>query len=177
MAWLLLMIQFLLCVVLLLAATGKALRPDDFASALRLSHFPARIVMALSIAIPVAEVSLVFALLVSTSRTLPFALGVTVVLFGAFCVWMILVRAQNLRVVCGCFGRAGEGVGRRTIIRTGSLVLVAAAGAYLATQVQSPLPDPSFWMVVTVTSLSTSLALLVAAAEVVPNLHLGVEQP
>ena len=176
MSWLLLAIQVLLATVLLLAAAAKALRPADFASALRLSHLPSRLVRSLSIAIPALEFCLALALVLSTRRLLPGALSVTALLFGAFAVWMIWIRANRLRVRCGCFGLGGTEVGGHTIARNGLLIVLAAAGAVLAGRTESPLPAPSFWMVVTVTSVSVCLALLVALREVAPHFSFTFEQ-
>jgi hypothetical protein len=176
MSWTLLVAQLALSAVLLLSATGKALRPEDFLAALRLSHLPSRLVRSLSVTIPVLELGLALALVLSTAGTLPIALGATIVLLGVFTVWMTWVRANHLRVRCGCFGLGGEEVGWRTIARNGFLILLAGVGVVLTGRTHSPLPPPSFWMVVTVTSVSMCLPLLVVLREAAPDFVLTLER-
>jgi hypothetical protein len=176
MSWLLLALQLLLGGVLFLAATGKAWQPEAFAAALRLSHLPSRLIRSLSIVIPALELGLALALVLSTPRTLPIALGATALLLGIFTAWMVWIRANHLRVRCGCFGPGGTEVGRRTIARNGLLILLATAAAVLAGRTESVLPTPSFWMVVTVTTVSVCLALLVALREVAPHFVFTLEQ-
>jgi hypothetical protein len=176
MAWLLLALQTFLSTILLLAAAGKALRPEEFPAALRLSHLPAPLIRPLSLAIPGLELGLALGLLLSTSWLLPLALGATAALFGTFTVWMVWIRARHLRVRCGCFGAGGPEIGWRTIARNGLLIVLAATAAVLATRAESPLPGPSLWMAVTVTAMSMSLALVIALREIAPHLILTVEQ-
>ena len=62
-SWLLLALQVILSVVLLIAATEKMLRAEEFFAALRLSHLPAGAIAPLGIAVPVLELTLALALL------------------------------------------------------------------------------------------------------------------
>ncbi|MGH2531948.1 MAG: MauE/DoxX family redox-associated membrane protein [Thermomicrobiales bacterium] len=175
-SWLLLAIQLVLATVLLLAATGKALHPDDFAAALRLSHLPSRLDRPLTVVIPLIEFGLTLTLILSTPRTLPFVLSATAMLFGIFTVWMIWIRANHLRVRCGCFGLGGKEVGWRIIGRNGLLIVLSVAGIFLTVRAQSPLPDLSFWMVVSVTSVSMCVALVAVLREMAPQLLLTGER-
>lgn len=176
MSWLLLALQLILATVLLLAATGKALRSDEFLGALRLSHLPMGAVPAIAVAVPLLELGLAVALVLATDRSLPVALGATVALLAAFTAWMTWVRARHLRVRCGCFGPGGGEVGSRTIGRNALLLVLAVWGLVMAGRTESPLPDPSFPMVVAVTSLGMAVALLLALRAGVPSLALKLDQ-
>jgi hypothetical protein len=176
MSWLLLAIQVLLGTVLLIAATAKAFQPEDFASALRLSHLPSRLVKSLIVAIPLLESCVALTLVLSTRRTLPVALSAAAALFGMFTLWMIWIHANRLRVRCGCFGPGGTEVGQRSFTRNGLLIVLAAAGVLLAGRTDSPLPAPSLWMVVAVTTVAACLALVVALKEVAPHFAFTFEQ-
>jgi hypothetical protein len=160
-SWVLLALQLALAVVLLLAATGKALRSAEFVAALRLSHLPEGVVAPLAVAVPVVELALAAALVLAPGWALPLALGGTVLLLGAFTIWMAWVRARGLRVSCGCFGPGGSRIGARTIGRNLLLLGLAVGGLVLvlAGRASSPLPGPSLPMTVTVTSLAMCLAL------------------
>lgn len=160
MSWLLLALQLALAAVLFLAAVGKALRTEEFLSALRLSHLPDGWVAPLGVAVPVVELALAAALLLLPERALPAVLGATILLFVAFTVWMGWVRAKHLRVRCGCFGVGGPEVGPRSIARNAGLVALAVAALILAGRTGSPLPGPSLALLVAVTSLAMCLALL-----------------
>ena len=176
MPWVLLALQVMLSAVLLIAATEKALRPDEFAAALRLSHLPAAAAAALVVVVPLLEVALALALPLASGRWLPLAFGGTILLFGAFTVWMGWVRARRLRVRCGCFGPGGGVVGGRTIARNLLLLAGACGGLVLAERTRGLLPGPSLPMVVTVTSLGLSLALVLALRSVRPHLILSFDQ-
>ena len=65
MSWLLLALQVALAVVLFLAAAGKALRSEEFLSALRLSHLPAGLVGPIGVAVPVLELALAASLVLA----------------------------------------------------------------------------------------------------------------
>ncbi len=63
MSWLLLAPQVILSAVLLVAATEKTLRSEEFFAALRLSHLPAGSVAPIGAAVPLVELMLALALL------------------------------------------------------------------------------------------------------------------
>lgn len=170
MSWLLLALQLVLAVVLFLAAVGKALRSEEFFSALRLSQLSTRLVTPLGVAVPVVELALAAALLLAPEPALPAVLTLTLLLFAAFTLWMAWVRAKHLRVRCGCFGVGGAEVGTRSIARNVGLVALALAGVALAGRTESPLPGPSLPLVVAVTSLAMCLALLDALRAAWPQL-------
>jgi len=175
-SWLLLALQVILSVVLLVAATEKTLRAEEFFAALRLSHLPAGSIVPIGIAVPVLELTLALALLLAPTRWLPLAFAAAALLFGAFTVWMGWVRARRLRVRCGCFGSGGGYVGPRSIGRNLVLLALALAGLVLTGQTGTPLPGPSLEMAVTVTSLSCCLALLLALRTTWPHLILSFDQ-
>ena len=61
MSWLLLALQVILSAVLLVAATEKMLRAEEFFAALRLRHLPAGAIVPIGVAVPVSELTLVLA--------------------------------------------------------------------------------------------------------------------
>lgn len=175
-AWLLLVAQLALAGVLLLAATGKALRAEEFTAALRLSHLPPGFIAPLAVAVPLLEAGLAVALLLGGERSVVAALVATAGLFAAFTLWMGWVRGRRLRVRCGCFGVGGAEVGTRSIGRNLLLLLVAVAGAVLAARTENLLPGPSLPMAVTVTALGACVALLVALRAGWPSLALTIDR-
>jgi hypothetical protein len=175
-SWLLLALQVILSVVLLVAATEKTLRSEEFFAALRLSHLPAGAIAPIGVAVPLLELILALALLLAPARWLPLAFLATALLLAAFIAWMGWVRARRLRVRCGCFGLGGGYVGPLTIGRNLVLLALALAGFVLAGQTRSLLPGPSLEMIVTVTSLGACLALLIALHGAWPQLFLSFEQ-
>ena len=58
MSWLPLALQVILSAVLLVAATEKTLRAEDFFAALRLSHLPAGSIAPIGVAVPALELML-----------------------------------------------------------------------------------------------------------------------
>ena len=176
MSWLLLALQVILSAVLLVAATEKTLRSEEFFAALRLSHLPDGAIAPLGVAVPALELALALALLLAPARWLPLAFGAAALVLVAFTAWMGWVRARRLRVRCGCFGPGGGHVGPRTIGRNLLLLALALAGLVLAGRTPTPLPGPSLAMAVIVTSLGLCLALLMALRTVWPHLILSVER-
>ncbi len=176
MSWLLLALQAILSAVLLVAATEKTLRSEEFFAALRLSHLPAGAVAPIGVAVPALELTLALALLLAPARWLPVAFVATALVLGAFTAWMGWVRARRLRVRCGCFGPGAGHVGPRTIGRNLLLLALALGGLVLAGQTRTPLPGPSLAMVVTVTSLGVCLALLLALRAARPHLIFSFER-
>jgi hypothetical protein len=174
MSWLLLILQVILSAMFLVAATAKALHSEEFFAAVRLSHLPEGAIAPIGVAIPAIEVTLALALLLAPARWLPLVFLAATLLLGTFLAWMGWVRERRLRVRCGCFGPAGGEVGPHTIGR--SLLLLALTGLMLARQARTSLPTPSLAMVVTVTSLGTCLALLLALRNAWPHLMLSVER-
>jgi methylamine utilization protein MauE len=160
MAYLLLVCQLLLAVVLLVAATGKLINSEQFAAALRLSHLPKALITPLMVLTPILELCLAFGLVLSTSYLLPLIMIGTAGLLSVFTLWMLTVYARGLRLRCGCFGAGGSDIGLRTILRNALLVAVSLGSLALTFRVQSPLPTLSFGMVVTVLSLGMCVMLL-----------------
>jgi hypothetical protein len=74
-SWLLLALQVILSVVLLIAATEKTLRDEEFFAALRLSHLPTGSIAPIGIADPALELMLALALLLAPARNAVTGLG------------------------------------------------------------------------------------------------------
>mgnify|MGYP001366579565 CR=1 FL=1 len=176
MTWLLLAVQLALSAVLVVACTGKILQSEQFAAALRLSHIPAGLAESFRIAIPVLECCLALALLVSVPRSLQVALAVAAGLFAIFTSWLVWVVARRMHLHCGCFGASGAEVSSLSIARNVALLLAAVGGAILAGWTESPLPAPSLWTVVTVSSCAMGVALLVSLRAGFPSLVLSMER-
>ena len=176
MAWVLLALQVVLSVVLLIAAAEKALRSEEFVTALRLSHVPDSLVPVVAITVPVVEVVLALALLLVADGALPVVLILTLILLTVFTAWMAWVRARRLRVHCGCFGTGSAEVGPRTIVRNLVLLAVAIVALVVAAGTDTVLPGPSFPMLVIVTSVTMGIALLLALRTVTSELTLSLDQ-
>ena len=175
-SWLLLALQVILSVVLLVAATEKTLRAEEFFAALRLSHLPAGAIAPIGIAVPALELTLALALLLAPARWLP--LGSSQPPSSSPHSppgWAGCARAS-----CACVAAASApamgNVGPRTIGRNLLLLALALAGLVLAGQTRTLLPGPSLEMAVTVTSLGGCLALLLALRAAWPHLILSFDQ-
>jgi len=94
-SWLLLALQVILSAVLLVAATEKAVRSEEFFAALRLSHLPARSIAPIGVAVPALELTLALALLLAPTRWLPLAFGAAALVLGTFTTWMGWVGAGH----------------------------------------------------------------------------------
>jgi Methylamine utilisation protein MauE len=160
MSLLLALVQFALAGVMLVAATGKLLRSDEFVAALRLSRLPEAVVRVAAVAVPLAETALAFWLVLSPPRALPVAFAATAALLAAFTSWMLSVQARRLYVRCGCFGGGGE-VGAATIVRNLVFLCLAVGGFALARVVATPLPGFSFEALLA----AIPVALIVALAQ------------
>ena len=176
MSWILCAIQFGLSALFLVAATGKALRSEEFVAALRFSRLPERVVTPVGALVPILELGVAAALVIQTPRSFPIALGVAVVLLAAFTAWMAWIRVRGLRLRCGCFGTGSAEIGPRSIGRNLVLLGFACGGLVLARRTSSPLPGPSFELLVAVTSLGMCVALLLALRAALPALVLGLDR-
>ncbi|HEU0114871.1 MAG TPA: MauE/DoxX family redox-associated membrane protein [Thermomicrobiales bacterium] len=174
MSLLLMLGQLVLAGVLIVAATGKLLRSDEFVAALRLSRLPEAAVRVAAVGVPAAETALAFWLVLAPSRQLPHAFSATAALLALFTGWMIWVRARRLFVRCGCFGGGGE-VGAATIVRNLILCGLAVGGAALAA-VRSPLPGFSFEALLTAVPIALVVALLQALWTAWPRLVIRYDQ-
>ena len=176
MMYLLLICQLTLAMVLLLAATGKLLNAEQFLAALRLSHFPRKLVIPVAVLTPIVEVCLATGLVLNTPQFLPLVLLATAILFGIFTLWMISVSIRGLRVKCGCFGAGEAAIGSGTILRNILLLVITIIGFVLSLHTQSLLPQPSFWMVMIVFSLGMCLILIRAFQQGKDGLVLSTSQ-
>ncbi|MGH2830616.1 MAG: MauE/DoxX family redox-associated membrane protein [Actinomycetota bacterium] len=157
---LLLAFQIFSSAVLLVAATGKVIRSDDFAAALRLSRLPAA--GFLLVAIPAIEFALALALVIATPASLTVSLALTTGLFGSFIIWAASVLVRGIRLKCGCFGGSSREVSMRTVVRNMALLAAAGAGTILSLVAESPLTTPTLWSAVTATSIATMVSVSVA---------------
>ncbi len=176
MSWLLLAVQIALAAVLILAATGKLLRADEFVAALRLSHLPDVLVAPVAVVVPILELGLGLALLLAPDGMLPVVIAATAALLACFTLWMGWVRVKGLRVRCGCFGTGDREIGVRSLGRNALLLGVALIGLLLSGRVEAPLSGPSLPMAVTVTSVGLCLALAQALREAWPHLALTFDR-
>lgn len=176
MQYALLLFQLLLAGVLLLAAQGKLLQPEQFISALQVSRIPTPFISIITFVIPFLELCLSFALVLGPSIFLPWIFASIVVLFSAFTLWMASVLLQNLQISCGCFGTASTTIGLQSIVRNLLLLEAAGGGFLISLHVSSILPSFSLWMVMIVLSLGMCLCLLQAFQRARPALVLSYQE-
>jgi hypothetical protein len=176
MNYILLFCQFALAGTMLLAATGKLLSSEQFLAALRLSALPEALVKPLALLTPLAELVLALGLLLAPARYLSIVMLTTVCLLSMFTIWMIVVYARGLRIQCGCFGSGQTRIGLATLLRNGLLLVLAIGGSQLAYITHSPLPAPSLWMVISVSTAALCLMLLAAFQHSKTALILSIAQ-
>lgn len=176
MPWLLLLIQIALAVVFVAAAAGKALRADEFAAALRLSHLPEPVVRPLAALVPALEVALAFWLVLAAPRALPLAFAAAAALLAAFTVWLGWVRARGLRVRCGCFGLGGGVIGPAALGRNTVLLGLALVGWGLASRVATPQPGPTWETGTAALAAGLAVALIQAGRLVWPELAVSFDR-
>ena len=158
----LVLIQFGVAAMLVTAAAGKAVQSDQYVAALRLSYLPEWAVKVVAVGLPILEVGIALRLLLTPPEHLQAPFVLTILLLLVFTLWMVWVDRRGLTVRCGCFG-GGEGkVGTGTITRNVILILIAAAGWWLAGRFTSPLPGMSWPTVVAATSALMIVALVQA---------------
>jgi hypothetical protein len=139
------------------AADGRTVH-----SALLLTYLPAGVVALLRIVVPATELVLAFALVMAPDAALPRVMMGAALLLVAFTIWMATALVQGIRVRCGCFGAGHSRIGAPAVLRNAILLGMALIGTLLAGRFASPLPDPSFGMLVLTTSGMLSLMLIVA---------------
>lgn len=172
-SWLVGVTQFALAAVLVAAATGKLLRPDEFRGALRATpHMPVR---SLSVLIPLLELGLGVVLGTARGGALTFAFGAAGAAFLVFTGWAAWVLASGLRLTCGCFGSHSAEVTLKTVVRNAALVGLAGAGVLASQFGDSPSARLFVWRLGFVSSLALALVLLLALREVLPYLALSHE--
>jgi hypothetical protein len=176
MTYILLLCQFLLGIVLLLAASSKALQSEQFLAALRLSRLPKILVMPVAILTPIVEACLAVGLVLTPPQVLPLAFAGTLGLLTTFTIWMASVYARKLRVRCGCFGTASTYIGPRSIFRNSVLLLVTLGGLLLSWSIHSVLPESSLWMTITAISLGICFVLLQAFQRAKPALTFSLAE-
>lgn len=172
MSLVLLLLQIGLAAMFVVAATGKFLRSEEFATALRLSRLPEAVVPPLVVGVPALEAAVALWLVLASPGALPAAFLAAALLLAAFTLWMASVSGRRLSVSCACFGAASGTVGTATIGRNVALFVAALAGWQLSRTTASPLPGPTLPMAVAATSLAMALALAVAARTALPFMKL-----
>ena len=114
-----------LAAIFALAGAAKLADRDDARRTLRGFQVPERLVAALAVLVPVAELATAGALI--ASRTVAAGALAAVVLLAAFSAAIAGAIARGRQVDCGCFGRLYSAmVSRRTLARNGALIAVAA---------------------------------------------------
>jgi hypothetical protein len=164
-------IQVVTAATFLVSGVSKALRPDEFASALRLSHLPGPVAQAAA-GVPLAEVALCLLLVLLGGRALAAAFGAAVALLVGFTAWMVWILVRGLRVRCGCFGSSGSEVGRKTLLRNAALIAIAGGGVALAWSSDTALPGFSIWTLATASAIGLTGAVVVAVVRAWPALVL-----
>jgi hypothetical protein len=170
--WSLAVCQVLLSGALLAAATGKVLRPDRFAAALRLSHVPASVVGPVQALVPMAEFAIATLVVVANSRGLTVTLVAATALIASFTAWMLWVLSRGLRVSCACFGGTDAAVRWSSVLRNVLLGGAAIVGAVLSERTVTKLPSPSVAVVVFESSLALAFMLALAARSAMPYMVL-----
>jgi hypothetical protein len=164
-------IQVVTAATFLVSGVSKALRPDEFASALRLSHLPGPVAQTAA-GVPFVEIALSLLLVLLAGTGLVVAFGAAVALLVGFTAWMIWILVRGLRVRCGCFGSSGSEVGRKTLVRNAVLIAVAGAGLALAWRSDGALPGFSIWTLATASAVGLTGAVVVAVVRAWPALVL-----
>jgi hypothetical protein len=175
MTWIVSALQIVLALVFVGAGAAKALRPEEFVAALRLSHLPGPVALFTAVVVPSLEVLLAFWLILATPDRLPVAFLAGAALLLAFTGWMGWVEARRLHVRCGCFGADGGEVGPRTIARNVGLLALTLVGWFASSRVASPLPGPSAEAFATVAAVALIVALLQAFWVARPQMVLDYE--
>jgi uncharacterized membrane protein YphA (DoxX/SURF4 family) len=167
----LVVIQVVTAATFLVSGVSKLLRPDEFSAALRLSHVPSPVARAAT-GVPIVEVALSLLLVLLAGTALAVAFGAAAALLVGFTGWMVWILIRGLRVRCGCFGSSGSEVGRKTLLRNGLLIAVAAAGMALASSSDTTLPSFSIWTLATASAIGLTGAVVVALVRAWPALVL-----
>jgi uncharacterized membrane protein YphA (DoxX/SURF4 family) len=169
--YVLVVIQVVTAATFLVSGVSKLLRPEELSAALRLSHVPSPIARA-ALSVPLAEIALCLLLVLLTGSTLAVAFGAALALLVAFTGWMVWILIRGLHVRCGCFGSSGSEVGRKTLLRNGLLIAVAAGGLALAWSSDTALPRFSIWTLATTAAVAFAGAVVVALVRAWPALVL-----
>ena len=164
-------IQVVTAATFLVSGVSKVLRPDEFASALRLSHVPSPLAQAAT-GVPLVEIALSLLLVLLAGTALTVVFGAAVALLLGFTAWMIWILVRGLRVRCGCFGSSGGEVGRKTLLRNAVLIAIAGAGLALAWSSHTALPSFGIWTLATTSAIGLMGAVVVALVRAWPALVL-----
>ena len=132
--------QIGLALVLLAAAGGKLVRPEELAAVMRLSHLPTPLARILSPVIISLEVIVGVGLLLARAGLLTAVFAAATILFAAFTAWVVWVRARGLEIRCSCFGAGGKNITTVTVVRNALLLAAAFAGIMLSAREATPLP-------------------------------------
>lgn len=161
----LLVCQVLLALIFLMASIGKFLRSEEFAAALRLSHWPESLVGPTVVAVPAAELAISIALLLSPTAYLTTVSVVAIAALLSFTLWVLVATWRGLRVKCGCFGTSDSAIGPTTILRNIVFLALCVATTFASMHAVSPVPMPGGWFVTTVLTADLCVALVVSARQ------------
>jgi hypothetical protein len=171
MSWVALILQFVLAIVLIAAATGKVFRPDDFRQAIRASGLPSR---PIALLVPVLELGIAVSLLTVRSVALEIAFAASLALFAAFTAWVLWLLARKIRVRCGCFGSHNVEINYRVVARNVAFMMLAALGFLLTLSSNSVGQVDAVWKVAAALPLTLALMLILALRQVRTRLVLSL---
>ena len=138
--------QLILSLVLLIAAAGKLMYPQQFIAAIRVSGISRTLIHPVAILIVVFELELASSSLFSTGWLLPLSFAGTFLLLGGFTVWLISVYRRKLHVQCGCFGASHAHVNKGSILRNLIFMGMAVIGFFVALSTPGILSSSSMWI-------------------------------
>ncbi len=155
------------------AAAKKFVSPSSLLESLSEARVPVRVARRLAGGLPVAELGLAVALLLSHGTAILIAFGASALLLSSFTAWMLSVRVRGLEVLCGCFGTGRGRIDARAIAR--NIVLSSYAGicAVLASSAPPLFASVSVVSVMIITGSLGATALIAAAHEIAPRLTLS----
>lgn len=137
--------QIILTLILLMAAIGKLLYPEQLIRALWASNLPKATVKPLAIMIVVVEFTLSILLIFSVPWSLLLSFTGAFVLLGGFTGWLTWIYYQKIPTQCGCFGKSSSNVEVSNIFRNLVFMGISALGFFLTMHTTSSLPTPSLW--------------------------------
>jgi Methylamine utilisation protein MauE len=157
--WVVFTAQLVLAAVLVTAAMGKILQPDDFREAVRASGLPVGVIVSV---VPAVELGIGFLLVVLHGVQLTVAFAAALALLTAFTAWIVWVKTRKLRVRCGCFGTGNVEIGYRDVARNVVFIAVAVLGLSLSLSTNDAVGLATVWRIAI--ALPAALVLMLALA-------------
>jgi Methylamine utilisation protein MauE len=171
MVWVVFTVQLVLAVVLVTAATGKILQPDDFKEAIRASGLPVGIVAV----VPAVELGIGLSLVVLRGAALTVAFAAALALLLAFTAWILWVKTRKLRVRCGCFGTGNVEIGYKDVARNLVFMCLAVFGLAFSLSTSDAVRLGAVWRVAVVFPATLALVLALALWQVRSHLVLTLD--